>query len=98
MAFTGKGKKLGRGQNDGDKGIISKLSQAVSESPLTEATVRVANVTKKLIKSSGKAAWYAGTTLLIVGVPLMIAMDREWQMNDQDLQQQTLLLGSPTVY
>jgi import receptor subunit TOM22 len=49
-----------------------------------------AAVAKKLLRSTGKAAWIAGTT-----VPLIIEMDREQQLNDLELQQQTLLGGPP---
>ncbi|KAK6265576.1 hypothetical protein QUC31_016413 [Theobroma cacao] len=97
MSFSGQGKKLGSGDND-DMGIIARLSRAVSDSPITDVTKRAASdaayVTKKLLKSTGKAAWYAGTTFLVLIVPLIIEMDREQQFTDMELQQQSLL-GSP---
>lgn len=54
-----------------------------------------AYVTKKLLRSTGKAAWIAGTTFVILVVPLIIEMDREQQLNDLDLQQATLLGTTP---
>lgn len=53
-------------------------------------------VGKKLLRSTGKAAWIAGTTFLLLVVPLIIEMDREQQMNDLELQQASLL-GTPPV-
>ena len=50
---------------------------------------------KKLLRITGKAAWIAGTTFLVLVVPLIIEMDREQQLNDLELQQQTLLGGPP---
>ncbi|XWS08729.1 hypothetical protein CRYUN_Cryun40dG0026100 [Craigia yunnanensis] len=99
MSFVGQGKKRGTVANDDDDtGIMARLSRAVSDSPITDATKRVANdaayVSKKLLKSTGKAAWFAGTTFLILVVPLIIAMDRDQQFNELELQQQSLL-GSP---
>ena len=98
MSFFGQGKKRGSVANDDDMGIMARFSRSVSDSPITDATKRVANdaayVSKKLLKSTGKAAWFAGTTLLILVVPLIIAMDREQQFNELALQQQGLL-GSP---
>ncbi|KAK9087773.1 hypothetical protein Syun_030167 [Stephania yunnanensis] len=55
-----------------------------------------AYVTKRLLKSTGNAAWIAGTTFLILVVPLIIQMDREQQMNELELQQASLL-GAPPV-
>ena len=41
----------------------------------------------KLSRHTGKAAWIAGTTLLILAVPLIIEMDREQQMLEFENQQ-----------
>ncbi|KAI9128539.1 hypothetical protein K1719_000022 [Acacia pycnantha] len=43
-------------------------------------------VTKKLLKSTSKAAWISGTTFLILVVPLIIEVDREQQFNELELQ------------
>jgi import receptor subunit TOM22 len=70
----------------------------VSQSPIVHQSKRAALdaafVSKKLIRSTGKAAWIAGTTFLILVVPLIIEMDREQQLNDLELQQASLL-GTP---
>ncbi|KAJ0092819.1 hypothetical protein Patl1_25700 [Pistacia atlantica] len=80
--------------------ILSRITGAVSDSPIVAYTKRTAtdtaNVTKKLLKSTGKAAWIAGTTFLILVVPLIIEMDREQQFTELELQQQSLL-GPPPL-
>ncbi|XP_038992287.1 mitochondrial import receptor subunit TOM9-2-like [Hibiscus syriacus] len=90
--------KRSTGNNDGTS-IVARLSRAVSESGITNATKRVANdaayVSKKLLKSTGKAAWLAGTTILILVVPLIIEMDRDQQFSELQLQQQSLLGSRP---
>ncbi|XP_015901151.1 mitochondrial import receptor subunit TOM9-2 [Ziziphus jujuba] len=80
-------------KND-DTGIIAKLSQSPIVSRGKQAVSDAGFVTKKLLKSTGKAAWLAGTTFLVLVVPLIIEMDREQQLNDLELQQASLL-GSP---
>ncbi|XP_057964385.1 mitochondrial import receptor subunit TOM9-2-like [Malania oleifera] len=86
--------------NKSQQGVLSKVSATFSQSPIVYQGKRVASdaafVTKKLLKSTGKAAWIAGTTFLILVVPLIIEMDREQQLNDLELQQASLL-GTPPV-
>ncbi|KAK4281335.1 hypothetical protein QN277_012843 [Acacia crassicarpa] len=77
-------------------GIVAKLSQSPIVSKGKEVAGDAALVTKKLLKSTGKAAWIAGTTFLILVVPLIIEMDREQQLNELELQQASLL-GTPTT-
>ncbi|KAE8685048.1 Mitochondrial import receptor subunit TOM9-1 [Hibiscus syriacus] len=68
--------------------IVSRGKQAASDASF---------VSKKLIRSTGKAAWIAGTTFLILVVPLIIEMDREQQFIEHELQQASLLGAPPTA-
>ncbi|CAA0823932.1 Mitochondrial import receptor subunit TOM9-2 [Striga hermonthica] len=81
-----------------DAGILSRVSYSVSQSPIVyhgkKAAADTAFVAKKLLRSTGKAAWIAGTTFLVLVVPLIIEMDREQQFNELELQQASLL-GAP---
>ncbi|KAK4407267.1 Mitochondrial import receptor subunit TOM9-2 [Sesamum angolense] len=81
-----------------DDGILSRVSYSVSQSPIVyrgkKAASDTAYVAKKLLKSTGKAAWIAGTTFLVLVVPLIIEMDREQQLNELELQQASLLGAS----
>ncbi|KAK4351662.1 hypothetical protein RND71_030975 [Anisodus tanguticus] len=79
-------------------GIISRVSSSISQSPIVYQGKRAASdaafVAKKLLKSTGKAAWIAGTTFLILVVPLIIEMDRDAQLTELEMQQASLL-GTP---
>ncbi|XP_047333169.1 mitochondrial import receptor subunit TOM9-2-like [Impatiens glandulifera] len=81
-------------------GILSKFSNAVSQSPIVYRGKRAASdvgyVANRLLESTKKAAWIAGTTFLILIVPLIIEMDREQQLNELDMQQASLL-GTPSL-
>ncbi|XP_059447915.1 mitochondrial import receptor subunit TOM9-2-like [Corylus avellana] len=81
-----------------EQSLITRVSRSVSQSPIVHQSKRAASdaafVLKKLIRSTGKAAWIVGTTFLILVVPLIIEMDREQQLNDLELQQASLL-GTP---
>ena len=48
---------------------------------------------RKLGWHTGKAAWIAGTTILILGVPLILEMDREQQLLEFESQQLGALTG-----
>lgn len=86
--------------NNNNASIFTRITGAVSDSSIMAYTKRTASdtayVTKKLLKSTGKAAWIAGTTFLILVVPLIIEMDREQQFSELELQQQSLL-GPPPL-
>lgn len=81
-------------KKDESSSIIARVSQSEIVARGKQAASEAATVTKKLLKSTGKAAWIAGTSFLILVVPLIIEMDREQQMNDLELQQASLL-GTP---
>ncbi|OVA02320.1 hypothetical protein BVC80_9099g120 [Macleaya cordata] len=88
------------GTSGNNEGILARVSSTVSQSPIVYQGKKVASdaayISKRLLKSTGKAAWIAGTTFLILVVPLIIQMDREQQINDLELQQASLL-GTPTL-
>ncbi|XP_047308549.1 mitochondrial import receptor subunit TOM9-2-like [Impatiens glandulifera] len=101
MASQGGKKRLSisrSSSSDSEGGILSRVSSAVSQSPIVyrgkQAASDAGYVAKRLLMSTGKAAWIAGTTFLILIVPLIIEMDREQQLNELDLQQASLL-GTP---
>ncbi|KAK6929703.1 Mitochondrial import receptor subunit Tom22 [Dillenia turbinata] len=85
----------------GEDGILARVSNAVSQSSIISQGKRIASdtayVTKKLLRSTGKAAWIAGTTFVILVVPLIIEMDREQQFNEMELQQASLLGAPPAA-
>ncbi|XP_057779839.1 mitochondrial import receptor subunit TOM9-2-like [Salvia miltiorrhiza] len=72
-----------RPSKSSDDGILSRISD--------HSIVRKG-------KSAGKAAWILGTTVIILGIPLgiplIIKMDREAQLNEAELQQASLLGGA----
>lgn len=87
-----------RGSSSG--GVLSRVTSSFSQSPVVYQGRRVASdasfVAKKLLKSTGKAAWIAGTTFLIFVVPLIIEMDRDQQLTELELQHASLLGASPS--
>ncbi|CAL5395176.1 unnamed protein product [Camellia sinensis] len=101
MASKKGGKRLSltRSSSSDNDGILSRVSSAVLQSPIVyrgkQAASDASYVTKRLLKSTGKAAWIAGTTFLILVVPLIIEMDREQQLNELEMQQASLL-GTPS--
>ncbi|KAL1329965.1 hypothetical protein HN51_047129 [Arachis hypogaea] len=77
-----------------DDSLIVKISRSPIVARGKQAAGDAAFVAKKLLRSTGKAAWIAGTTFLILVVPLIIEMDREQQLNEYELQQASIL-GTP---
>ncbi|KAF8392135.1 hypothetical protein HHK36_022477 [Tetracentron sinense] len=101
MASQGRrGISLPGTSSNANEGILAKVSNTISQLPILYQGKRAASnssfVAKKLLKSTGKAAWIVGTTFLILVVPLIIEMDRDQQMTDLELQQASLL-GTPPV-
>ncbi|KAF0904745.1 hypothetical protein E2562_036876 [Oryza meyeriana var. granulata] len=80
-----------RGGGGGAEGMLASFSRSSEAAYGREA----ATMGKKLLRSTGKAAWIAGTTFLVLVIPLIIEMDREQQLNDIELQQQALLGPAP---
>ncbi|QCE09807.1 mitochondrial import receptor subunit TOM9-2-like [Vigna unguiculata] len=76
--------------------VLNKISRSSIVVRGKEAAGDAAFVAKKLLRSTGKAAWIAGTTFLVLVVPLIVEMDREQQFNDIELQQASLL-GTPAL-
>ncbi|BAT92409.1 import receptor subunit [Vigna angularis] len=74
--------------------VLAKISRSSIVVRGKEAAGDAIFVAKKLLRSTGKAAWIAGTTFLVLVVPLIVEMDREQQLNDLELQQASLL-GTP---
>ncbi|KAK7290418.1 hypothetical protein RIF29_04828 [Crotalaria pallida] len=91
MANQGK-KRFSLTNGNDEAGILCK----VSNSAVVRHAKQAAFVTKKLLRSTGKAAWITGTTFLVLVVPLIFAMDREQQINELESQQASIL-GTPPL-
>ncbi|KAJ0989289.1 hypothetical protein J5N97_007645 [Dioscorea zingiberensis] len=87
-----------KGAGGDTEGVLARVSSSIANSPVVyrgkKAAEEAATVGKKLLWSTGRAAWIAGTTFLILVVPLIIEMDREQQLNELELQQASIL-GTP---
>ncbi|XP_068662398.1 mitochondrial import receptor subunit TOM9-2-like [Aristolochia californica] len=77
------------------EGILARVSNSAIVQSGKKAATDATFVAKKLAISTGNAAWIAGTTFLVLFVPLIIAMDREQQLNELEMQQASLL-GTPS--
>ncbi|KAL4325557.1 hypothetical protein GQ457_11G003380 [Hibiscus cannabinus] len=86
-----------RSGSKAESNILARITSSPIVSRGKQAACDAAFVSKKLIRSTGKAAWIAGTTFLILVVPLIIEMDREQQFNELELQQASLLGAPPTA-
>ncbi|MCL7044030.1 hypothetical protein MKW94_016034 [Papaver nudicaule] len=81
-----------------EEGILARVSSTVSQSTVVyhgkKAASNSAYFTKRLVLSTGKAAWYLGTSFLVLAVPFFITYDREQQITEMEMQNASLL-GTP---
>ncbi|KMS96134.1 hypothetical protein BVRB_001700 [Beta vulgaris subsp. vulgaris] len=98
MASSSGRKRIGSSSDNGGGGVIARVTSTVSDSPIFQKGVQsasgAADITKKLLKSTGKAAWIVGTTFLVLALPLIIELERDGQLDALELQQASLL-GTP---
>ncbi|KAL2922974.1 Mitochondrial import receptor subunit TOM9-2 [Bienertia sinuspersici] len=99
MASNSGAKRIGSSSDTSNGGgILGRVTSTVSESPIfqkgKDSADDAAFVTKKLLKSTGKAAWIVGTTFLVLALPLFIELERDGQLDALELQQASLL-GTP---
>lgn len=85
----------GGGSGSSDGGILSRISDSSVVQKGKTAACDAAYVAKRLIKSTGKAAWIASTYFIVLGLPLFIAMDRDAMFYEMELQQASLLGTAP---
>ena len=57
------------------------------DSAASKAVARTSYAAWRLTRSTGKAAWVAVTTFLVLAVPLIIELDREAQLVEFESQQ-----------
>ncbi|XVF21513.1 hypothetical protein REPUB_Repub12eG0096300 [Reevesia pubescens] len=86
-----------RSVSKSDSNFLARITSSPIVSRGKQAACGAAFVSKKLLLSTGKAAWIAGTTFLILVFPLIIEMDREQQLNEMEFQQASLLGAPPTA-
>ncbi|MCO5575356.1 hypothetical protein L7F22_029156 [Adiantum nelumboides] len=98
-AGGGSRRKVSASAAAGNDGVLARVGNSVQQSEVFHKGKRAASNTarfsKKLLSSTGKAAWIAGTTFLILVVPLLIEMDREAQLAELEGHQASLL-GAPS--
>ncbi|KAL3506216.1 hypothetical protein ACH5RR_031598 [Cinchona calisaya] len=95
MAFYG-GKRMPASKSKNAGTIITTTSDSSLINKGKKVACDVAYVGKKLLKSTGKAAWITATTFLILGLPLVLSMEREQLLEEYDLQNQALLGAPPS--
>ncbi|KAH7286317.1 hypothetical protein KP509_32G000700 [Ceratopteris richardii] len=71
---------------------LERMTKAITESSLY---LHFKGSGKKLLLSTGKAAWIAGTSFLVLFVPLFIEIERDAQLAELESHQATLL-GAPS--
>ena len=97
-SFQGK-KQVTQGK-ESEHSLISRASRNVSQSSIVihakYAASEAVVVSKKLLRSTSKAAWIVATTFLILAVPFIIEMDCDQQLTEIELQNASLLGTTPT--
>ncbi|KAI4318168.1 hypothetical protein L6164_025971 [Bauhinia variegata] len=78
-----------------DQRILARVSESAIVQRAKSVAADTKFVAKKLLYSTGRKAWYVGTTFIVLAVPLIIAMDREAQLNELEMQQANILGASP---
>ncbi|OEL35858.1 hypothetical protein BAE44_0003123 [Dichanthelium oligosanthes] len=81
----------------GMKEEMSAFLDSLSQSPAAARGQEVVAMARKLARSVGKAAWYAGTTFLVLGIPLIIALEREMAFDEMEFNQQAQLAEMNTL-
>ncbi|CAI9118041.1 OLC1v1019546C1 [Oldenlandia corymbosa var. corymbosa] len=86
-----RGKRVLAKKSKNKSGMIMQGSESTLVGKGQKVACDLAYVGKKLLRSTGKAAWISVTTFVVIGLPLMFAMEREQQFREMDLQQEALL-------
>ncbi|CAH2038976.1 unnamed protein product [Thlaspi arvense] len=85
-------KRIGAGR---ESSILAKISNSEIVSQGRRSACDAVYVSKKLLRSTGKAAWFAGTTVLILVVPLIIQTERDQMLGEIEFQQASFLGPTP---
>lgn len=80
-------------EEEDDSRALARPGHAHPARPPPTRSRRLARATGKLLLATGRAAWVAGTTALVLFVPLIIELDREQQALDLEAQQLGVLAG-----
>ncbi|MCO5555614.1 hypothetical protein L7F22_009159 [Adiantum nelumboides] len=76
--------------SSGDDGIVERMRNAMRQTAKYVYS-KGSGYGKKLLLSTGKAAWIVGTSFLVMFVPLLIEIDRDAQLAELKVHQATLL-------
>lgn len=82
------GEDSGKSKVSGPFGFISALIPAPLRSRLSMWSRRALSASISFAKVAGKAAWIITTSVLLIGLPLLYAYDREKSLVDYEKEQQ----------